>query len=286
MKQGVIVLNVILLIATAVLYMVIMAKAKGAKKHTRTNLAYLGISGLIFAVGALCGFAGLTTDLVLFFVVLQAFALIAGILHAIFFYKVLPWTWKNKFLWEFFFTILIAFFGMLLMELVFTFLIHLRALHLQLLSSVIWFFVPFLFRQAWDHYTIIPATIFKKWYYPVGQDIPDPSDSDLAALVVVSFDFHKKILDNSITSFRAKAPQHMVFGRLFYYFINDYNDRHPESTIEFLTPGNTPYGWVFFHKPKWYRRRRYIDPDEIIVANRIRENSVIVCVRSNETNHA
>jgi hypothetical protein len=129
---------------------------------------------------------------------------------------------------------------------------------------------------------MIPERIFRKWYYPVGKEINDPLDSELVSLLVVSFVFHKKMIDPEITTFRAKAPSHMVFGRLFYYFLNDYNERHREGPIEFLDQEARPYGWVFY-KTNWLNIKRYIDPDQIITDNHIRENSVIVCQRIKES---
>ncbi len=72
----------------------------------------------------------------------------------------------------------------------------------------------------------------------------------------------------------------MELGELFYYFINDYNERHPQGQIMFSNGTGKPYGWMFYKKPKWYTiLTTYMDSDKTIYLNRIRENDVIVCSR-------
>jgi hypothetical protein len=120
--------------------------------------------------------------------------------------------------------------------------------------------------------------VFKTWSYP-DKPLPDPTDSELAAPMVISFEFKKKTDDQAFTSFRAKAPKDIQFGKLFYFFINDYNGRHPEGTIETGSRPNLPYRWVFHFKPRFLSGKKYLDPDETVYHNKIKENSIIVCQR-------
>jgi len=269
---------IIFVIAIALLSFLMAQVKEAAKNKKKTVIYHLVIASLCIGLTGLTGFLGLMDDLFLFFIVIQVLLLLIGSVHAYFLYRLLSWVSKNKFTWEFFYSFVIACFGALLLLLVFTFLLHIPAFQYVMLSALIWFFVPFFFVQAYYRYLVIPSRIYKTWQYPYGKEISDPLDSELVSLFVISFVFHKKMNDPEITTFRAKAPAKMVFGRLFYYFINDYNDRHRESPIEFLNQENQPCGWIFYHKPYWIRRR-YIDPDQFISANHLRENSVIYCQR-------
>jgi hypothetical protein len=276
-------LAVIILFAVAVaLLAFFMSRVKEAAKYKKETIIYMVVTSLWMGITCLTGFLGLIDDLFLFFIIIQVLILIIGSLNAYFLYRFLPWASKDKFGWEFLYSFIIACFGAIFFLLGFTFLLHIAAFQYVMLSSFVWFFVPFFFVQAYHRYLAIPARIYKTWQYPYGKEISDPLDSELVSLFVVSFVFHKKMNDPEITTFRAKAPAKMVFGRLFYYFINDYNDRHRESPIEFLDQENHPYGWVFYHKP-WWIKRFYIDPDQFISKNRIRENSVIYCKRIKES---
>jgi hypothetical protein len=128
----------------------------------------------------------------------------------------------------------------------------------------------------------IPVKILRKWQYPVDKHIDDPSDREMESPLVVGFEFKKKPDDENMTTFRAKAPKEMTFGKLFYYFINDYNNRNPDEKIEYLDDKNKPVSWIFYIKPTWFSGIRYIDPQETNSFNFIKENSVIVCKRVTE----
>ncbi|MEI7895824.1 MAG: TssN family type VI secretion system protein [bacterium] len=273
---------IFLLIAVALLS-ITLSKAKEAKKYTKASIIYMVVCAFCFGVVALTGLFGMQDNLYAFFMVTQVLILIIGILHSILFYNLVLWSSRTKFVWEFLFSLATALLGAALFLLVYNFILKVHVLQFIMLTGIIWFFVPFFFVQAFTRYLMIPARIFKKWHYPVGKEINDPLDSELVSLLVVSFVFHKKMNDPEITTFRAKAPAHMMFGRLFYYFLNDYNERHREGPIEFLDSRELPHGWVFHHKPNWLGRKRYIDPEQIITDNHIRENSVIICQRIKES---
>ena len=91
-----------------------------------------------------------------------------------------------------------------------------------------------------DELLKVPPKKYKLWYYPVDQNIEDPSDEELENPIIISFIFKKNEKSNELTTFRAKAPVGMKVGRLFYFFINDYNDRHPEGAISYLMKTMNP----------------------------------------------
>jgi hypothetical protein len=282
MKTELLRVIIILFAVALVIFTVFSAKAKEAKPFKKVNLLYLLVGGLFFGIAGLSAYLGLSTQPIIYFIVLQVLILIIGICHAIFSRNILPWVSKSGFLWEFLFSLIILALGSVFLLLSFALFAKLEEFQFILLSSVTWFLVPLFFMRSIDYYLEIPVKIFKTWKYPIGEKIPDPSDSELAIPVVISFEFQKRVEEPGITNFRAKAPRDMQFGRLFYFFINDYNDRHPEGTIEVADKDKSAFSWVFFHKPKWYVKTKYIDPDESILANQIRENSVVVCHRVNE----
>jgi len=272
---------IVFFVVVVVLLSLILSRVKEAKKYKKATIIYMIITALCFGIAGLTGFFAIIQNLSAYFILLQVIILLFGILHSYLLYRLLPWTSKYRFTWEFLFTLATALLGAFFFLLVYNFILHYHALQYVLLAAITWFFVPFFFMHALNRYLLIPGRIFRKWYYPVGKEINDPQDSELVSLLVVSFEFHKKMNDPEITTFRAKAPAHMVFGRLFYYFLNDYNERHREGPIQFLDSEDQPHGWIFY-KTNWFGRKRYIDPDQIIMDNHIRENSVIICQRIKE----
>jgi hypothetical protein len=274
---------IIFLIITIALLSITFSKVKEAKKFRKQTILYLIVTAFCFGIAGLTGLFLIEESIYYFFLLLQVLLLIIGVLHATFLYKLLPWTTKTRFWWEFLFSVAILCLGAIFFLLVYKFVLRVHVLQFKVLTAAAWFFIPFFFVQAYTRYQMIPSRIFRKWHYPVGKEINDPLDSELVSLLVISFVFHKNQNDPEITTFRAKAPSKMEFGRLFYYFVNDYNDRHREGPIEFLDTDSHPHGWVFHHKPSWFQRKRYIDPDQIITDNQIRENSVIICQRIKES---
>src|SRR4029079_11802767 len=105
-----------------------------------------------------------------------------------------------------------------------------------------------------------------------------PPDDPNEKLLVIGFEIGKKSADLKKTYFRAKAPENLKLGELFYHFINDYNDLQSETPIEFSDNSQgIAYQWWFRIKPKWYQTNKILDPMLSFKSNGIKENSVIVC---------
>ena len=71
----------------------------------------------------------------------------------------------------------------------------------------------------------------------------------------------------------------MLLGDLYYHFLNDYNELHSETTIEFVDKYSIAQEWWFRAKPKWYQRNRILDPELSIKDNKIKEDTIIICER-------
>lgn len=147
------------------------------------------------------------------------------------------------------------------------------------LMSTIAFFIPFLFLQTFEAAYAIPSALFKTWQYPVHQSIHLPEESPNEKILVIGFEIAKKTTDGKKTYFRAKAPEGMKLGDLYYHFMNDYNELQSETTIQYADDGYDPHQWWFRRKPKWYQAQRILDPDLSVRENKIKENTVIVCER-------
>ena len=272
---------IILFICTLILYSVIEKKVKEAKPYRKKTLLYSIVLGIIIGMGTLIAYTGLKNFSLYYFIFIQVWVLIMGILHTYFSSKFLQWTEGSSFWWSFLFSLMIACLGSLFMLFTMTAL-NLSDQYRIIMCSITWFFIPFFVTQAFKQYLLIPKQHLRKWCYPINETIPPPSDSEMANPVVISFEFQKKNSDPEKTVFRAKAPLAMQMGRLFYFFINDYNDSHPGTPIEYVSEKNETYGWVYYFKHPWFRKARYLDPDANIDDNQVRENSIIVCQRVNE----
>jgi hypothetical protein len=252
------------------------------KPFSKRAILYLVIAVLLFALTSLIIGANLFSSYTGYFIFFQVLFLLYGIAHVYLMERKLPWGADRAFWPDFIYTFLIMAAGAVCFMLACR-LMSREGLELALMTSVISFMVPlfvlYTFRQA----MALPPKVLKQWYYPVHQPVEDPDESKLKNLLLISFEFQKKGDDAWYTNFRAKAPTDMELGTLFYYFINDYNERHPEGRIHYINGHGTPHGWMFYKKPRWYNLfTQYIDADRTIFINNIRENDVIVCARTFE----
>jgi hypothetical protein len=270
---------IIIFFILAVIVFSLVLRSKKLKGAVFISLLYIVVTAALIGSG---GFLLNSRFLVLSdhvaFYLLNGWMFLWGVLNVFLIKKLLRWSRESGFSTGFFFSVVIALIGGILLLLVFQISNYSTFIGIDL-TSLLMFILPYIFYGAFSSYLAIPVKILRKWHYPVHEHIEDPLDREMESPLVVGFEFKKKSSDKSMTTFRAKAPKEMVFGKLFYYFINDYNDRNPDEKIEYLNEEKKPIGWIFYFKPRWFRRIRYIDPEETNSFNLIVENSVIICKR-------
>lgn len=251
------------------------------KPHKKPTLIYLILGFLLFSLLGLASVPDLFVSPVSQFVFLQFIFLVMGITHIFCMHKYLEWTNEPEAFWvKILFTVLMGIFGSIGYLIVFH-LLNKSGLQYFMTASILFFTIPLIFYHCFEKALAIPPKILNEWFYPVNMEVEEPEDSKLKNLLVISFEFQKKIQDKHLTNFRAKAPVDMEFGQLFYYFINDYNERHKDNKIQYMGTGGSPNGWIFYKRPRWYSlSTSYVDAEKTIYNNRIRENDVIICSRS------
>ena len=268
------------------IFLVLFKQVKGLKKYGVSSLFYVLLGSLTLASTTLLLYFKPTCGEINTLLFAQAIIISIGILHVFFAPKILPWYSAQVFSMQLIFIVCILLFCYFFTNLSFTFLVETNVEMVWYLSSL-WFLVPVLLNQTILKLLEVQPKHFKKWKYPMGVTIEDPTDIEMGSPVVISFVFRKNDHSPEETTFRAKAPQGMKLGRLFYFFINDYNSRHPESNVSFVDENNQPYEWIFFKlRNKFLNLRTALDPDDSILICRIKENDVLVCNREffNENN--
>lgn len=102
---------------------------------------------------------------------------------------------------------------------------------------------------------------------------------DTSNIAIITYVFSKKFNDPEITNFQTKAPYEIKLGDLFYFFLQEWNYKYPQSNIEYAYDAKKMFGWLFFVKGKWYERNRYLDPEKTIKDNKIKVNEIIHTAR-------
>ena len=260
----------------------LISKARGSfQPYLKPTILYLLVFMLLVACIALTGFDAVFKRPGLIFILTQVLCLGLGILHLRLLPKYIKWAGGKKTFWlELLFTFVLCGFGYMAFVIVFK-MLNRDGYHFLMASCVLWVPIVQLVYETFRKAVNIPVKVYKEWFYPMYAEMGDPDEEKLKHMLIITFQFQKQEGDSFFTNFRAKAPVDMEFGQLFYYFINDYNERHPNSRIQYTNKNGEPCGWFFYRKAKWYQLGTgFIDDTKTFFANRIRENDVIVCLRN------
>ncbi|MBL7753345.1 MAG: hypothetical protein JNM44_02625 [Chitinophagaceae bacterium] len=179
---------------------------------------------------------------------------------------------------EFLFVLEIALFTAVFFSALQYFLLDASFLFYPVLLVLLGLFLPFLLAHTFDLASEIPLAEYPTWTWPKHK-IDVPEDNENERLLVIGFMIAKKNMDLKKTYFRAKTPENISLGELFYHFVNDYNDLQSETPIEYLDEYKEPVEWWFRRKPKWYQFQRILHPDKTMKDNGVKENTVIICER-------
>lgn len=246
-------------------------------KNKKKALPYILFVVLTFGLAGFLGYDKVLNAVPLHsFIAIQIVFFILGIVHVIVIHHFFPEMKDTKNLaTEILFTLALLFIGLTVFSNVigrfkpnYTFIF---------LGTGLAWLIPFLFYKCYLFALTIPLPIFKTWSYPLDNSILEPTNDELKSPVVIHLKF-KKNEHEDIINFTIKAPRYMEFSRLFYIFINDYNERHPEDTIQYVNEGKVDQ-WSFYFQPKWYQSFKHVDYSKTIIDNNIKENDTIICER-------
>jgi hypothetical protein len=273
-----------LLACSIFLFAIVKKFANGFVGSGKKPVVYGTFSSVVASLAAY-GSTFVSENLFIVFWVLAGLFLLFGIIHVLFIHN--KYFSSNLqpnskvFLGELFFAISIVLFTIVVFSSLQYFLKDKGKdfLFFPMMMSTFAFFVPVLVTHTFNTAYSIPAPLYNNWRYPIDQSIDLPEDDPREKLLVIGFEIAKKVTDPKRTYFRAKAPEGIYLGDLFYFFINDYNELQSETPIQFVDKDNKPFEWIFRLKTKWYQSERVLDPALTVKDNGIKENSVIICDR-------
>jgi hypothetical protein len=252
--------------------------AKGKKPYV-----YGGVSSIALSVlGWLSGL--ISKDLFVSFWILSGVFLLFGIIHQVFtknnyFYSV-HHNQNRVFAGQLMFGLSLMSFTILIMSALIYFLNGDQSyLFYPMAMSTLFFFVPMLFQKTLDAALSIPPKIYTPWYYPIDQNLAIPDEDPRERILVIGFEMTKNQHQSTPTYFRAKAPENIKLGDLFYFFIQDYNELNAETPITITDENNRPFQFLFKKKAKWYQSSKFFNPERNFRENGILENTIIIAER-------
>lgn len=252
------------------------------QKYKSKFYTYLFSFAFVYAVIALLGYNKLfLNDNLYEFIFYQISSLIMGIIHCILYRSIFNKFDSQKIGSEYLFALIAVLYALIPFALIYTFLNASDFVYL-ILGHFIIFFIPTFLNDTFNRAMSIPPKIYKTWQFPENyKDLAGVDDEEMRNLVVLTFLMDKDKDAKKYSFYRAKGPTRIDFGRLFYSFVMDYNERHTENQIQ-TEDENGLFSWVFFLQPKWYESTKYIDPELTLYMNGIEENSMIFCMRTNQ----
>jgi hypothetical protein len=254
------------------------SKTKESKKKKWHILLYFLTTGILIGLLSVLGFFEFIDLPLWIFIVAQLWILLLGILHVYFLEKVIPL--ENKDAGKIFFALAIVFFGYGLTAFVFQIYFHDPFPRIYLIPALL-FIAPTFVMIAFNYFIEIPEAVYKAWDFPAPGTLPDPTDQEMADPIIVNFEIRKHCEDAHRTIFKAKAPKFMKFGKLFYFFISDYNVKNSNNPILMSDCNEQPYKWIFYRPSNILIGKIHIDPEMTVSENRIKENSSVICERIN-----
>ncbi len=249
-------------------------------KDKKKTILYLLTGALLFAILSLLSIENIITKQFMpNYITLQVLSLFTGILHISALNKVFNWEDKNKFIAQLLFSTLVILIGSIaFIQIAGHF--GIRNLHYLFLTGTFTFILPWLFIELFESAMKIPLAVYKKWEYPSNSLYIQPKPHELLNPTFIKLEINKQLNEKKASRFMVKAPENMDFGKFFYHFINDYNQKHPESIIQYKPQaGNDKFGWIFYKKPRYIGTWKMVNVDQTISRNAIKENQCIVCER-------
>lgn len=261
-----------------IISMIIGMKTPKFRQDKKRYFIYIFCQGLILLLFGALLYNLKGTTITTRFISFQVYLLIAGSVHLTFYHLYFKRFDAKEIYKEIFISIVS---GTFMLAFLIMLLGHFQELEYMFyfFGAMLFFLVPTFVFALFKTAISIPAKLHKRWFYPVNSRYPAPHIAEMRNIIIVNLVFTKKENDATIINFKVKAPRAFDFGKLFYYFINDYNEKNPNSQVQYLDQKNQPYGWYFYTKPKWFSSSDYIDPELAIDTNNIKDGETIICQR-------
>jgi hypothetical protein len=240
---------------------------------------YIFLATLILALPSLLGFFDYIF-MPFIYLSLLVFYLFVGWLNQLYINRYLEKSTKFSFGFRLFLSVILTLLGTAVFSLIFNFCNELKY-GLAASSCMLTFLLIPLYRQTYLYYIEIPVEIYKIWNYNTS---PSASDEklDVNNLMVIDIELYKNTNDTDLLRITAKTSENITFANWFKIFLNDYNKKSPLNPI-YYSDTEDPYGWIFFTKSRFLKRRKYIDPDLSFIENKIKPHNNIMARRVKDT---
>lgn len=268
----------IILVVVVLALRLLSSKTPGFKKQRKKYYVYLIFGVLIMAIFLAIVYNLQQTSLMLRFFSMLSFSFVLGVLHRYFYRYIFDKFDSSNQFKEILLALISSFVLIVPIILIASYYNDLQYLGYYFLITLA-FVLPTSFFVLFNYSVGIPVKLYSKWYYPLGNKYESPKHYELNNMIVLDFMFYKNTRETHMTSFKVKAPKDMDFGRLFFFFINDYNNKKTTTKIELTEDSGDPHGWYFYTKPQWFGSSKHVDSELTVEQNNLEDSNVVVCQR-------
>lgn len=241
------------------------------KVRLHTTITHiLAFAFLFCAVGAFCFWIVRIPQMHL--IMLVIFFLL-GMWHTWSMYRFQTWSRRENYLAEVCFTLMIFCWG----EAGFLWLFWLvndTPVSVLLAGTGLPFLLPFLVHKSYLLWQSIPDKIYYVWQYSEHLNTPEPVGGDV---IIMHFLMKKGGGQAKESKFTVKAPLNMKIGDIFHYFLNNYNEQHPDGPV-MANSKLAPFGWYFYVKTGWMQKE-VVNPNMSVFRNQLTQDTVIYARR-------
>ncbi|MBO0936698.1 hypothetical protein J2I47_09095 [Fibrella sp. HMF5335] len=138
------------------------------------------------------------------------------------------------------------------------------------------FFLPLLFMLAYEAFVLIPARVYRKWFYPVDREVPL---IELVDTIRLHVQVSKAPDQPALTTYTVKAPIDRTLHDLFHYMIYSHNhEEDPEHPIQYheVNTEGSLLGWVFYRPRLGGFVKSYLDPSLSLSRSHLKTDATIV----------
>ena len=266
------------LLAIVLVFLFGLLRRKNALLSNRKVILFSLTSALLLGLPGLVGLAGAYFSTTSFFIFQLVYAILGIVYIRLLLRYVSQHTQHYTKAVETVVSLFVVALGMYVFSLIYN---HFHPIKngLFIATCVLPLLLPLIFHWSYGAFLEIPPEIYKVWNYQPNSQELDLEGVDFNRLMVIEVEFSRQATDEDLLKVKAKAPAEVVYGDWFQKFISDYNTKFGGNPIAFTAPDHSSYSWIFYAKPTFFRKRRYIDPDLSIADNKIREDKIIVCKR-------
>ena len=248
------------------------------KKHFKKFLLYCLLLGLVMLVATAVLYNLKQSAILMRYITIVSFMFVLGCLHVFFYRQQFQRLENENYFTELLLSLVTACFVAITIILVVSYYNDHNFLYYYLIG-ILAFIFPTSVYSLFNYAISVPTKIYSKWYYPLDNRYEAPKHYELKNMIILNFMFYKNQNEDHLTSFKVKAPKDMNFGRLFYFFVNDYNVKNAKNKIEMLQNTDDPFGWYYTTKPKWYGGAQHINSEISVEYNNLKDGDSIICQR-------